>query len=69
MSVGSRTIARIDAGACYTQPPEFGIGRPVTFYVSVLNDGKTIQVRSRDHHRKLWASIPTVGPMTTVVTT
>jgi hypothetical protein len=69
MSVGNRTIARVDAGACYTQPPGFGIGRPVTFYVSVLDDGKTIQVRSRDHHRKLWASIPTKGPVNTVVAT
>ncbi|SEO39727.1 Calcineurin-like phosphoesterase [Trujillonella endophytica] len=72
MTIGGRRIARIDAAATYTQPtgapPEVGVGRAVTFYVTVLDDGRTVDVRWRDHAAQVWTGAPDVGRLHRLVT-
>ncbi|MGH3499752.1 MAG: metallophosphoesterase family protein [Nocardioidaceae bacterium] len=67
-NIGSRSIPQIDAGCVLERrEPHFGKGRQnmlgpaVTFYVSILNDGRTLEVRWRKHDQRLWTSVPGVG--------
>lgn len=57
--VGSRRIAAVDASAIFERSEEFGglLRMPTSFYVTVLDDGKTLDVRWRAHHKTLWDSI------------
>lgn len=56
LNVGSRFIALIDASAVYTKA-DGTTQEPTTFYVSVLDDGKTSEVRWRSHHKHTWDDI------------
>lgn len=56
IDIGSRNLAVVDAGAVYTRP-NGDYAPPTTFYVSVLDDGLTLDVRWRSHHKHLWDAI------------
>lgn len=60
MSVGSRNIARVDCGAIFSSAAgsSFSEGKPVSFYVSVRDDGKSVEIRWRKHDISAWASPP-----------
>ncbi|MGH3504376.1 MAG: metallophosphoesterase family protein [Nocardioidaceae bacterium] len=47
-----RTIATVDTGAILQKPNDRV--PPVTSYVSLADDGKTVEVRWRHHDHKLW---------------
>lgn len=55
-NTGSRNIAVVDA-SCVFQRPRFNDRVPgVTFYVDFMDDGKTLNVRWRDHEKSLWST-------------
>lgn len=67
-STGSRQIAHVDASS----PRRWGNDttfQPVTPYVSVLDDGKTVEVRWRHHDFVLWDAIPGQGRVLSVTAT
>lgn len=62
-NTGSRSLVAIDASATYTQAVDFGGDtiEPTTYYVSILDDGKTVDVRWRTHDLALWDAHPSYG--------
>lgn len=70
VNVGSRDIAVVDASAVYDKT-WIGGGRSasVTFYVSVLDDGRSIDVRWRQHELSQWGAVPGLGRVTRLTAT
>lgn len=58
-NVGSRRIAVVDASATMTKAEDFGgeTIMPTTFYLSILDDAKTVDVRWRTHDQATWDGI------------
>jgi hypothetical protein len=66
LNVGSRNIVVVDASATYIWP-NGEYKRPITFYTSLLDDGKTVEVRWRQHDAQMWnapAGMPFVQRLT-----
>lgn len=63
LDVGSRRIAVVDASAIFEKSDEFGGASrlPTTYYVTVLDDGRTLDVRWRSHYKRLWDSLDGVS--------
>lgn len=59
LDIGSRKIAVVDASAIFEKAEDFGgtVRQPTSFYVTVLDDGLTLEVRWRSHHLTMWDAV------------